>query len=473
MSRATGMRRHDRHRLRRAVLRTWRGVARRKGRASDERERADTGWTWAEASAAAASPLGASPIHMSKIQTPQPIRGTQSLLGEDADRFHAVVAAFDRVRRLYGFKRVEVPVLEPTAVFARTMGETTDVVSKEMYSFEDRSGDSVTLRPEFTAGIARAYLSRRLAAVCAAEGRDPRPRVPLRAPAEGPLPPVPPARRRDHRRRRAAGRRRGASRFGAQLLAELGIDGRDAQAQHAGRCREPRLRGATRWYEHFASAPRRPERGQPRPARQAIRCASSTARTMRDWPIADSAPVIDDFLTAEASDFFAAVTRRARRRRGRVGTRAAAGARARLLPPHRVRIRHRPARRAGHGARRRPLRRADRTARRPAHAGGRLGGGDRAAGDADRRAGCETARCRGRRRQTIGARRRRHARRAALRRAGIAAEMALRGSPRKRVRQGARSSGAVEILCRSSDRDGRIRSEPARREDRSGRSRAR
>ena len=83
----------------------------------------------------------------------------QSLLGEEADRFHAVVAAFDRVRRLYGFKRVEVPVIEPTAVFARTMGETTDVVSKEMYTFDDRSGDSITLRPEFTAGICRAYLS--------------------------------------------------------------------------------------------------------------------------------------------------------------------------------------------------------------------------------------------------------------------------------------------------------------------------
>src|SRR4029434_4556415 len=46
-----------------------------------------------------------------------------------------------------------------TSVFARTMGETTDVVSKEMYSFDDRSGDSITLRPEFTAGICRAYLS--------------------------------------------------------------------------------------------------------------------------------------------------------------------------------------------------------------------------------------------------------------------------------------------------------------------------
>src|SRR3954447_25926975 len=89
----------------------------------------------------------------------QPVRGTQSLLGEDADRLAAVVAAFDKVRRLYGFKRVEVPTIEQTGVFARTIGETTDVVSKEMYSFEDRGGESITLRPEFTAGICRAYLS--------------------------------------------------------------------------------------------------------------------------------------------------------------------------------------------------------------------------------------------------------------------------------------------------------------------------
>src|SRR6478672_2339741 len=89
----------------------------------------------------------------------QPVRGTQSLLGEEADRLTRVVETFDRVRRLYGFRRVEVPTIEQTAIFARTIGETTDVVSKEMYTFEDRGGESITLRPEFTAGIARAYLS--------------------------------------------------------------------------------------------------------------------------------------------------------------------------------------------------------------------------------------------------------------------------------------------------------------------------
>jgi histidyl-tRNA synthetase len=80
------------------------------------------------------------------------------MVGEAAARFDHVIETFNRVRKLYGFGRVEVPVFEATAVFARSLGETTDVVSKEMYSFEDRGGDSLTLRPEFTAGIARAYI---------------------------------------------------------------------------------------------------------------------------------------------------------------------------------------------------------------------------------------------------------------------------------------------------------------------------
>lgn len=96
---------------------------------------------------------------MAKIQTPQPVRGTQDMFGETEERFAHVVATFERVRRLYGFKGLQLPVIEPTAVFARSLGEATDVVSKEMYTFEDRGGDSITLRPEFTAGIARAYLT--------------------------------------------------------------------------------------------------------------------------------------------------------------------------------------------------------------------------------------------------------------------------------------------------------------------------
>jgi histidyl-tRNA synthetase len=96
---------------------------------------------------------------MSNVQTPRPIRGTQDIFGPEAEAFAFVVETFERVRKLYRFRRVEMPVFEKTEVFSRSLGETTDVVSKEMYSFKDRGGESLTLRPEFTAGIARAYLT--------------------------------------------------------------------------------------------------------------------------------------------------------------------------------------------------------------------------------------------------------------------------------------------------------------------------
>jgi histidyl-tRNA synthetase len=96
---------------------------------------------------------------MAKIETPRPIRGTQDIFGPEAEAFAHVVEVFERIRKLYRFRRVEMPVFEKTEVFSRSLGETTDVVSKEMYSFEDRGGESLTLRPEFTAGIARAFLT--------------------------------------------------------------------------------------------------------------------------------------------------------------------------------------------------------------------------------------------------------------------------------------------------------------------------
>ena len=92
-------------------------------------------------------------------KTPQAIRGTQDIFGAEAEAFAFVVETFERVRKLYRFRRVEMPVFERTEVFARSIGETTDIVSKEMYSFDDRGGESLTLRPEFTAGIARAYIT--------------------------------------------------------------------------------------------------------------------------------------------------------------------------------------------------------------------------------------------------------------------------------------------------------------------------
>ncbi len=93
---------------------------------------------------------------MSKIDA---VKATQDFFGEDMRRVGHVVARFEAMARRFAFAPVATPIFELTEVFARSLGETTDVVSKEMYTFEDRGGRSITLRPEYTAGIARAYLS--------------------------------------------------------------------------------------------------------------------------------------------------------------------------------------------------------------------------------------------------------------------------------------------------------------------------
>jgi histidyl-tRNA synthetase len=235
----------------------------------------------------------------------QPVRGTQSLLHEDADRLAAVIAAFDKVRRLYGFKRVEVPTIEHTAVFARTIGETTDVVSKEMYSFEDRGGEGITLRPEFTAGICRAYLS---------EGWQQH--APIKVATSGSA---------FRYERPQKGRFRefhqldaeiiGAGEpqadvellgFADQLLKELGIEGTILKLNTLG---DPETRAAWRdaLYEHFKShASALSEDSQARLERNPLRILDSKAH--QDWPVVDSAPTVDEFLTSEAADFFSKVT---------------------------------------------------------------------------------------------------------------------------------------------------------------------
>jgi histidyl-tRNA synthetase len=89
----------------------------------------------------------------------QRIRGTQDFIGEDAARHFHVVETARRVAALYGCQQWATPVFEATGVFSRTLGDTSDVVTKEMYTFEDRGGESITLRPEGTAGICRALIS--------------------------------------------------------------------------------------------------------------------------------------------------------------------------------------------------------------------------------------------------------------------------------------------------------------------------
>jgi histidyl-tRNA synthetase len=244
---------------------------------------------------------------MAKIETPRPIRGTQDMLGEQAERFTHVVETFERVRRLYGFGRVEVPVFEATAVFSRSLGETTDVVSKEMYTFEDRGGDSLTLRPEFTAGIARAYLT---------EGWQQY--APLKVATHGPL---------FRYERPQKGRFRqfhqldaeiiGAGEpaadvellaFADQLLRELGVaDGVTLQLNTLG---DSATREAWRQalIAHFEGArDALSEESVERLAKNPLRILDS--KDPRDRPIADAAPSIDAHMSSEAGAFFEAVAK--------------------------------------------------------------------------------------------------------------------------------------------------------------------
>jgi len=86
------------------------------------------------------------------------IRGFKDILPGEVEKWQFVEEQARRVFGLFGFSEFRIPILERTELFARSIGETTDIVGKEMYTFSDRDGDSLTLRPEATASIVRAYL---------------------------------------------------------------------------------------------------------------------------------------------------------------------------------------------------------------------------------------------------------------------------------------------------------------------------
>lgn len=85
-------------------------------------------------------------------------KGTKDMLPGDAYKWHHIESLAREVASLYGFREIRTPVFEHTELFIRGVGETTDIVNKEMYTFLDKGGRSLTLRPEGTAGVARAYV---------------------------------------------------------------------------------------------------------------------------------------------------------------------------------------------------------------------------------------------------------------------------------------------------------------------------
>ncbi len=242
---------------------------------------------------------------MARTQTPNRVRGTQDIFRDEQRRHAHVLNVFERVRALYCFERVDVPVFEATEVFARSIGETTDVVSKEMYTFPDRGGDSLTLRPEFTAGICRAYLT---------EGWQQY--APLKLATSGPV---------FRYERPQKGRFRqfhqidaeviGAAEPAAdvellvladQLLRELGVEGVTLQLNTLGDA-ETRDAWRAALVAHFeAHRGALSEDSLKRLDKNPMRILDS--KDPGDRPIADSAPDIDAYLTAEARGFFDAVT---------------------------------------------------------------------------------------------------------------------------------------------------------------------
>ncbi len=239
------------------------------------------------------------------MNTPQAIRGTQDIFGAEAEAFARVVETFETVRKLYRFRRAEMPVFEKTAVFSRSLGETTDVVSKEMYSFEDRGGESLTLRPEFTAGLARAFLTNGW-----------QQHAPLKIATHGPL---------FRYERPQKGRYRqfhqlDAEIIGAgepqadvellvmadQLLKELGVaDGVTLQLNTLGDApsREAWRQALVAYFRDHRAA--LSEDSQERLERNPLRILDS--KDPRDKPFTAEAPRIDDYLSGEAQDFFAKV----------------------------------------------------------------------------------------------------------------------------------------------------------------------
>ena len=93
----------------------------------------------------------------------QPVRGTQDAMPHENKLFRYIEETAFKVARRYGFGEISTPIFEFTEVFSRTLGDNSDIVTKEMYTFKDRGGDYLTLRPEGTAGVARAVISNGLA----------------------------------------------------------------------------------------------------------------------------------------------------------------------------------------------------------------------------------------------------------------------------------------------------------------------
>jgi histidyl-tRNA synthetase len=235
----------------------------------------------------------------------QPIKGTKDLLPQDYLIYDYIVrTALDR-SSLYGFETCATPIIEYVSVFDRTLGETSDVVRKEMYDFFDKSNRHIALRPEFTAGIMRAFISNNLSAS-----------IPLRLASHGPV------FRYDNPQ---AGRQRqfhqinfehiGATgsitdaeiiKLAVDILADLNILNSTTLEISSLGCKESRSHYQNALKEFFSSyQDDLSKESQSRLEKNPLRILDS--KDINDQKIVALAPLITDFYTNETKEYFAEV----------------------------------------------------------------------------------------------------------------------------------------------------------------------
>ncbi|MCZ6604317.1 MAG: histidine--tRNA ligase [Alphaproteobacteria bacterium] len=239
---------------------------------------------------------------MSKLQ---PVRGTKDILPAEMNTHSYIETVGEDFAGRFGYARVATPIFEFTKVFARTLGDTSDIVTKEMYTFEDKGGDSLTLRPEGTAGIARAFITEGL-----------KQEVPVKFFYSGPM---------FRHERPQKGRMRQFHQIGVELigvetptadvevialaaaiLGELGVlEDTDLHLNTLGDgdSRQAYLAALLDYLKDHANA-LSPD-SQTRLERNPLRILDSKADEDRE--IVAAAPTITDYLSSPARDFFAAL----------------------------------------------------------------------------------------------------------------------------------------------------------------------
>ena len=235
----------------------------------------------------------------------QPVRGTHDVVGEDSRRHGHVVTTARTIARRYGFDDIATPIFEFTPIFARTLGEGSDVVRKEMYTFTDRGGEEITLRPEYTAGICRAVISGGM-----------QQHLPLKFFAHGPM---------FRYERPQKGRQRQFHQIdaeiigvaepqadievialGADILGALGLLDRCTLELNTLGDPESRLAYRDALVTYFSDhRDRLSDDSRDRLARNPLRILD--AKDPGDRAIVANAPLMQDYLNAQSAEFFAAV----------------------------------------------------------------------------------------------------------------------------------------------------------------------